>query len=234
MEDGSRVAIIGGGPAGCFTAYFLKNMSEMIGLDIEVDIYEPHDYTKPGPASCNHCGGIISESLVQILAADGINLSTSVVQRGIDSYVLHMDEGSVRIETPLHEKRIAAVHRGAGPRGVTNSKWGSFDGSLLTMAVEKGARVVQDRVESVIWTADGRPEVKSRLGLPQVYDFVVGAIGINTNASKIFEALDFGYKTPASTKTFICELPLGEAWGMKITSISFKAMASDNSGKWAS
>ena len=210
LENGNKVAVVGGGPAGCFTAYFLKTMSEMIGLEIEVDIFEPHDYTQTGPVGCNHCGGIISETLVQLLAADGINLSDFIVQRGIDSYVLHMDAGTVHIETPLHEKRIAAVHRGAGPRGVTRSKWGSFDGFLLNMAVDQGAKVIPDRVENICWTNDGRPQVKSRMGLPQIYDFVVGAIGINTNALKIFEGLDFGYKTPEVTKTFICELPLGE------------------------
>ena len=54
LEDGDRVAVIGGGPEGSFTAYFLKDMSVMIGLDIEVDIYEPNDFTRFGAAGCNH------------------------------------------------------------------------------------------------------------------------------------------------------------------------------------
>ena len=102
LDDGSRVGIIGGGPAGSYFAYFLLNMADMMGMDLLVDIYEPQDFTKPGPGGCNHCGGIISESLVQMLATEGINLPGSVVQRGISSYVLHMDVGSVLIDTPLH------------------------------------------------------------------------------------------------------------------------------------
>jgi flavin-dependent dehydrogenase len=98
LEDGSRVAVIGGGPAGSFFTYFLFEMAERIGMDLAVDIYEPRDFTKPAPQGCNMCGGIISESLVQLLATEGINLPSSVVQRGIDSYVLHMDVGTVRIE----------------------------------------------------------------------------------------------------------------------------------------
>jgi flavin-dependent dehydrogenase len=117
LEDGSKIAVVGGGPAGSFVSYFLLDMARMMGTELVLDVYEPRNFHRPGPASCNHCGGIISESLVQILAADGINLSTSVVQRGIDSYVLHMDVGSVRIETPLQEKRIAAVHRGGWTQG---------------------------------------------------------------------------------------------------------------------
>jgi len=85
------------------------------------------------------CGGVVSESLVQILATEGINLPTTVVQRGIDSYVLHMKEGSVTIDTPLHEKRIAVMHRGAGPRGMKRIEWRSFDGFLQNLP-PRGAR----------------------------------------------------------------------------------------------
>jgi len=131
LHHGSRVAVIGGGPAGSLFTYFLFEMAERIGTELAVDIYEPRDFTKAGPQGCNMCGGIISESLVQLLATEGINLPSTVVQRGIDSYVLHMDVGTVRIEPTHREKRIAAVHRGAGPRGVGESRWHSFDGNNL-------------------------------------------------------------------------------------------------------
>src|SRR5512145_1120581 len=93
LEDGSRVAVMGGGPAGAFFSYFLLQMARRAGLSLQLDIYEPRDFFAIGPKGCNMCGGIISESLVQSLAAEGINLPTSVVQRGIDSYDLHMDVG---------------------------------------------------------------------------------------------------------------------------------------------
>lgn len=125
LDDGSRVAVIGGGPAGFFFTYFLFEMAERIGMELAVDIYEPRDFTKAAPHGCNMCGGIISESLVQLLAAEGINLPSNVVQRGLDSYVLHMDVGTVRIESTRREKRIAAVHRGGGPRGVIHVRPGS-------------------------------------------------------------------------------------------------------------
>ena len=109
LRDGERIAVIGGGPAGSFFSYFLLKMADAIDLDIEVDIYEPRSFTQCGPAGCNHCGGVVSELLVQILAAEGINLPPSVVQRGIESYVVHMDVGDVEIERPAHEQRIAAL-----------------------------------------------------------------------------------------------------------------------------
>ena len=101
LSDGSRVAVIGGGPAGSLFSYFLLDTANRAGLDIQLDIYEPREFSRPGPAGCNMCGGIISESLVQALAAEGIILPPTVVQRGIDSYVMHMDVGSVHIKRPF-------------------------------------------------------------------------------------------------------------------------------------
>jgi flavin-dependent dehydrogenase len=155
------------------------------------------------------CGGIISESLVQNLAAEGINLPPNVVQRGIDSYMLHMDVGSVRIETPLQEKRIAAVYRGPGPRDIKEIKWGSFDGYLQELAIEKGANVINERVDEIIWD-DGLPQIKVRKGEPQSYDLVTIAVGVNTASRKLFANLNFDYETPKTTKTFIQEYYFGE------------------------
>ena len=101
LQNGSRVAVIGGGPAGSFTSYFMFKMADHVDLTIEVDIYEPQNFKRPGPAGCNHCGGIVSEALVQMLAMEGINLPTNIAQRGIDTYILHTEEDTVRIVTPL-------------------------------------------------------------------------------------------------------------------------------------
>lgn len=209
LVDGSRVVVIGGGPAGSFFSYFLLTMAERASMNLAVDVYEPKSYTVPGPAGCNMCGGIVSESMVQLLAAEGINLPPTVVQRGIDSYVLHMDVGTVRIATPRQEKRIAAVHRGAGPRGIEERRWGSFDGHLLDMAARRGARVVRERVEEVTWDA-GRPRVRTKSGTSDPYDLLVGAIGVNTSGLRLFEISGNGYVPPGTTKTAICEFFLGE------------------------
>ena len=75
LQDGSRVAVMGGGPAGSFFSYFLLDMAGRAGKKIHVDIYEPRDFTIVGPPGCNMCGGIISESLVQMLATEGIAVS---------------------------------------------------------------------------------------------------------------------------------------------------------------
>ncbi len=208
LENGSRVAIIGGGPSGSYFVYFLLNMASMTGLDLQVDVYEPKNFNSMGPRGCNHCGGIVSESLVQLLATEGINLPTNIVQRGIGSYVMHMDVGEAKIQTPLEEMRIAAVHRGGGPKGTIDTKWKSFDGFLQALTIEKGANIVHDRV-TAIEISENRPSVKTRRGSPETYDLLVVATGVNTVLNKLLKDVDLAYKPPRVTRTVIREYKLG-------------------------
>ncbi|HKZ57917.1 MAG TPA: hypothetical protein VJ024_09465, partial [Thermodesulfovibrionales bacterium] len=110
LEDSASIAVIGGGPTGSFFSIFILKMAKMVGKKLNVTIFEPKDFSKDGPRGCNHCGGVISELLVQMLAVEGINLPDSVVQRGINSYKLHTHLGSVQIATPSFEKTIATVY----------------------------------------------------------------------------------------------------------------------------
>lgn len=66
-----------------------------------------------------------------MLAAEGSNLPTTVSQRGIDSYILHADVGSVSIDTPLHEKRIDAKQ--SWKYRAKEMKWFSFDRFLQSL-----------------------------------------------------------------------------------------------------
>ncbi len=208
LENGSRVAVIGGGPAGSFFSYFLRQIAGRVGLDVAVDLFEPRDFASAGPAGCNMCGGIVSESLVQHLAAEGIHIPMEVLQWRLDSYALHMDVGSVHIDTPRREKRIAAVHRGGGPRGGRPAAGGSFDGYLLGLAAEQGARLVRDRVTQISWI-DGRPQVETRGGLRELYDLVAVGAGINTSLLKQLEGRVLPYRPPLSTRAYVCEFFLG-------------------------
>jgi flavin-dependent dehydrogenase len=186
LEDGSRVAVVGGGPAGSLSAYFLLAFAARMDLDLKVDVYEPRDFTRPGPAGCNMCGGIVSESLVQSLALEGIELPATVVQRGIDSYVLH---------------------RGGGPRDAKEVQWGGLDGYLLGLARDLGARVMPSRVTELDWD-DGRPRVRSQ-NAAETYDLLVGATGVNATGLQLFEKLGLPSKRCKTTKTYITEIGLG-------------------------
>jgi flavin-dependent dehydrogenase len=213
LADGSRVAVIGGGPAGSLFSYYLLGLAEMASIELDLDLYDPQDFIRPQPTACNMCGGIISETLVQNLAADGINLPPSVIQRGLEAYVLHMNGRMVRIATPLQEKRIGSVHRGTGPRKLDPElrTWKSFDGHLQELAIENGARPVREKVTKASWE-DGRPTLTTKGGGSESYDLVAVAVGINSPALKLFESEPVSYELPKTTKTFIREYYLGEEW----------------------
>ncbi len=208
LMEGSRVAVVGGGPAGSLFSHFLLRTLSMSGIRVELDIFEPRLFSHSGPSGCNHCGGVVSESLVQILATEGVILPAEVVQRGIDSYQMHMDVGQVRISTPLQEKRIAAVYRGNGPRHAPPRMSTGFDRHLLEMAVQGGANWRHQLVTSVV-----REGAQWRLGCAEgeggSYDLLVVACGINTALLQILAETGLGYRPPKPLRTFIAEFHLG-------------------------
>ena len=209
LDPGSRVAVVGGGPSGSLFAYFLLRLANAVDLELQVDVFEPRRFSHGGPAGCNHCGGIVSESLVQMLATDGVNLPPSVVQRGIYSYVLHMDVGTVEIESPVAEQRIASIYRGNGPRGGEDMPWESFDGFLQQTAEKEGAHIVHKLVTGLTRRPDGRPIVRTADGEESVYDFVTLATGVNSNFNQILSD-GFVEGAPEVSRTFICEFRAGE------------------------
>ena len=209
LQDGARIAVIGAGPAGSMFSYFVLNMAGSVGLDLQVDLYEPRLFCHRGPAGCNHCGGVVSESLVQRLATEGIALPDDVVQRGLESYTLHMDVGDTRIATPLHESRIAAIYRGNGPRDSEPLDTHSFDGYLQQLAADKGARLVRKLVADVR-KRDDAMQVECADGATEDYDLVVLASGVNSRLARSLEGLAEPHAWPALTKTFICEFKLGK------------------------
>jgi len=208
LEDGDRVAVLGGGPAGSLFAYFFRRLAELVELDVAVDLFEPRRFDRRGPGGCNHCGGVVSESLVQVLATEGVEIPPGVIQRGIDSYVLHMDVGDARIDPPGHEKRIAAVYRGSGPRLSAITDDVSFDRYLLELACAHGTRHEARLVAGVEWF-DGRPRVRCADGLARDYDLVVVATGVNSHLLETIERLGVGFVAPQTVKTFITEFELG-------------------------
>ena len=58
-------------------ASFLLSFARQMDMDVKVDIYEPRNFAQPGPDGCNMCSGVVSESLVQALAFEGITRHVS-------------------------------------------------------------------------------------------------------------------------------------------------------------
>lgn len=209
LQDGANIAVVGGGPTGSFFSIFALKMAKMIGKEITVTIFEPKDFTKEGPGGCNRCGGIISELLVQTLAVEGINLPDTVVRKGINSYRLHTNQGSVSIATPSLEKTIATVYRGGGPKGTLGQDMESFDHFLLNQAIHEGAVHKTFRVDRIDFR-NGRPLLFSKNVEIMQADLVVGAFGVNSSSGKIFEGLGFGYREPSNVTAAIAEISMAE------------------------
>jgi len=207
LNDGSKIAVIGGGPAGSLFAYFALDFADRLGITLHIDLYEPKDFNCAGPAGCNNCGGIVSESLVQMLSAEGIVFPNNVIRRGIESYKMYLETGTTHIETPLHEQRIAAVYRGFGPKGATDHELSSFDAHLLNLSEQKGAKIITERVNGIL-REDNGIIIKTKQGREEKYDLVAGAAGLNSTTLKLFESLSEKYSPPETTKTYICEFYL--------------------------
>jgi flavin-dependent dehydrogenase len=211
LKDGSRIGVIGGGPAGSFFAYFLLETAERAGLALDVEVFEARDFTRPGPAGCNMCGGMVSESMVQTLATEGICFPETVVQRGLDSFVIHSPEKTAYMDIPLQERRIAAMHRGSGPKSAHVHNWVSFDGYLLDAAASRGATVIHGRVSGI--SAEGGMPTLSVGEKPfGPYDLVVDAAGVNSPAWRIFADYDGGFEPPKTAKAYVGELYVGKEW----------------------
>jgi len=94
LEDGQRVIIIGGGPAGSSCAIALKNLGRKLGRDIDVVLYEGTQY---GPDSIKRVG-VLAPPLVQTLENTlGVNFPCQLVARKIVGYYLHSGRYSIRL-----------------------------------------------------------------------------------------------------------------------------------------
>lgn len=201
LHAGDRVAVIGGGPAGSFFSVFLLRLAGAVGLDLEVDVFEPRHFGHPGPGGCNHCGGVVSESLVQVLASEGIVIPPAAIETAIDSYVIHMDVGSVRLRYMVDEERIASLYRGNGPRGGDRAAGGSLDGHLLGLATDNGARHRKELVCGLD-TVDGLPALVTADGRrAEGYHLVAVAAGVNSNLVPLLRRRP----EPRTMRTYICE-----------------------------
>jgi flavin-dependent dehydrogenase len=204
LRNGSRILIVGGGPAGSFFALAVLRFAREAGLDLHVTIYEPRDFAQPGPKGCNMCAGIIPGFVLQEMRALGLDVPPGVVQSPIDSYVLHVAAGTLHAAAPDRGAHAVSVYRGNGPRhsGYTSSV--SFDGFLLREAEKRGAYVVRERVEEVCLTP--QRWVRSSTGRNGC-DLVVLATGVNASGLTIRGG---NYAAPSARAMAQTEIFLGE------------------------
>ena len=214
LRSGSRIAIIGGGPAGSFFAHFALKLAKQQGLDITVTIFDGKNFLLQGPPGCNMCAGVISETLLARLEKEEIQLPEERVQRRIDGYHLRTKDFGLHLPHPRGSKgAIRTVYRGNGPRFWPKTTDISFDDYLLSHVKREGAQVIEEVITDIALPTDNSQPVRLLCGGPGSQteceaDLVVGAFGLNATILKKVAALGFGYRPPRSVRAFQAELKL--------------------------
>ncbi len=206
LASGDRVCIIGGGPAGSFAALHLLRQMKERNLALEVLIFEPRDFSRPGPGGCNKCAGVLSTRLLHGLCLLELCLPDDIIQSHVRAYGIRLDGEHLRIEQPDPSRQIVSVYRGGGPRMLSGEPVASFDQVLLRQACMRGARHIPSRVRRV--TREDRPVVHTaRESFPA--DLIILATGVNSRSP-----LDdsFGYQPPQTAVMAQDEFLLPEGW----------------------
>ena len=219
LRNDSKIAIIGGGPAGSFFAHFASRYATEMGIDVAITIFDKKSFCQTGPRGCNMCAGVISENLFHKLEEEGIHIPPFCTQRKIEGYCLQSQDESVLLHHPVpgHIPKIFTVFRGNGPLLSSYQGDVSFDDFLLNHVRKEGVEVVLEvvkelklpsRKEDPVEVVYGEGEAKKVFDA----DLVVGAFGVNTGMMQSVANMDFGYKPPKTVRTCQCEIMLGNEY----------------------
>jgi flavin-dependent dehydrogenase len=218
LENGSRVCIVGGGPAGSFAALHLLNLAQQIDLNLEIVIFDPRDFHATGRQGCKGCAGILSSRLLAGLDSLGLSLPDEVIQSELHSYAAYINGDVFHINQPDPRRRIVSVYRGSGPQRAVGARLAGFDNYILTQACARGARYVPDCVNQITYT--DKPVVHtSEERVPA--DLLVLATGVN---GKIQLAPEFGYLPPKTKKMVHGEMTRPLNWCEDEVRIYFKGI----------
>ncbi|HDY67784.1 MAG TPA: hypothetical protein ENH85_08340, partial [Candidatus Scalindua sp.] len=215
LKNGSKIAIIGGGPAGSFFAHFASRYAAETGIDVSIKIFDRKSFCQRGPRGCNMCAGVISENLFNKLEEEGINIAEFCVQRKIEAYCFYTQDDSVFLHHPVsgHTPKIVTVFRGNGPMQSPHEGNISFDDFLLNHVEKQGVEVIFEIVKRLKLPSKKGGPVKvifgeRKSGKEFEADLVVGAFGVNTGMMEKIGQMDFGYKPPKTVRTCQCEIML--------------------------
>ena len=193
LSPGSRVAIVGGGPAASFAALHLLRLAGQLALPIAVTIFERKDFSRRGPAGCNKCAGILSVHATRGIQELGLQIPEHLVLARLEGYTLHMAGHAIEIARPQPNRTILSVYRGGGPLRGDLPPDVSFDAWLLAAACAAGATLVAANVRKLI--AGPLMDVVTDNGR-ESFDMVMLATGINA-APPATEGFDY---TPPKTE----------------------------------
>ncbi|NIS68240.1 MAG: FAD-dependent oxidoreductase [Proteobacteria bacterium] len=205
IKNGSKVAVIGGGPAGSFFALYLLRYAGETQIRPEITIYQQRNFDELGPKGCKGCAGILSISFLRNFAELNLSIPEEIIQNEITDYAVHSPYTSISISNPEKGIQIASIYRGGGahPSHYENSI--SFDGWLLNQALRQGAKVENRRVSGIYLGQEVGIKVR---GKKLKYDLVVLASGVNASPVQV---LGLDYAPPQTKRMAMGELYAGTA-----------------------
>jgi flavin-dependent dehydrogenase len=203
LRDGSRVAIIGGGPGGAACAIRLLRNAQVRGINLRVTIYEPKQF----PRHHNPCIGVLAPPTAQLLRDKlRLELPPAMVKRTIKGYRLHGDRNTIELRAPTTEDPSLMVSRS------------EFDKLLLERAIADGATVLSDRVTGLEFHPDN-PEHPVRVyseGASHSADMVVAACGLDDGLLSVLEQVSprqHSYRRPREyMHSIVIKLPCDERY----------------------
>jgi NADH dehydrogenase len=224
IKTGTKVAVVGGGPAGCFFVLYLLHYAREYDIVPEVTIYEPRNFSELGPKGCKGCAGILSMPLLRNLAEIGLIIPKEIIQRRIEHYSVHSPYTSITISNPERDAQIISIYRGGGPRLCHYHGTVGFDGWLLAETLKRGAGIERQHVHEI---HVGRPMGIDVGGEKRQYDLVVLATGVNARPVRI-EGLR--YVSPRTQTMAQDELEIETAMAQSPTNDAVQAFLIPHSG----
>jgi 2-polyprenyl-6-methoxyphenol hydroxylase-like FAD-dependent oxidoreductase len=217
LKNGSRIVVIGAGPAGTLFAHCARQFAKEQALDVDIVLFDGKNFSRQGPIGCNMCAGVISGPLTRQLTALGITLPEERVQHKIAGYYLQTVAGGLALDHPDGEHTIRTVFRGNGPRFGDSAGNVSFDDFLLDHVKAEGISMLPFPVHELnlphtpgeaLTVVYGEQNARTSMAA----DLVVVACGLNSPLLERIRALGFGYRPPRSQRVCQAELPVGRAW----------------------
>jgi flavin-dependent dehydrogenase len=228
LTDGSRVVIVGGGPAGSFLAINLLRKAKESGIKMEVivmekktsmNIHEPKD-SAGCAGECNYCAGGLSPKVGDALHILGLVLPPEVIMDKAFIINIFADWKTISLDV-LRE--ITSVYRGSRPGGRSDSIY-NFDSFLLESAAKEGAKIITAEVTELGYAVDGRVVLTyNGMGQKMESDFVAFAGGVNGVVGYRFDIGEQpvsyltrmmpGFRPPRLRRAIIFELNTGDTEG---------------------
>jgi flavin-dependent dehydrogenase len=163
LEEGSTIAVIGGGPAGAFFAIHFLRQARELRRKIRVVILERRleacgaacGATGVELKGCGYSAGGISPLLNDVLRKLNLRLPPEVIQSHIHSITVQGYWKNIELDVP-GEREIVSVVRG-GPFALRQGRCCNFDAFMLDCAAKEGAELIAGAVYDACYAESRKP-----------------------------------------------------------------------------